>query len=259
MDAGRFPPESLADPCWPPVIERCCLRRVCAMLHRLWFQTVLALMATALAVVLPLEVFAQAPQPKPVVGLKGKIQEISNNLIGIADSTSKPILVELLPGTEIKVEGTATPDFLTPGLYVEFAADMTRQGVLQAPLEEITICDVTDQMPTTFKPDDPTKPLPKEKDAVAKYFVRGLIRTNKNGKLMISSPGGSVRGELSPTAKVKVAVQHLDWVQPKDDILIEAGVEGEDAAHVKAYRVKITMLNPLEGAKKKLPVKKKAK
>jgi hypothetical protein len=221
------------------------------MSHRVPFIVSLSLAVALMVSVASTSALAQDPaaQPKPVQGVKGKLKGITENIMGLESPTNTEILVQVNPGIKVTVEGTAEPDFIQPGLAVQFAADLNAQGRIQTPLEEITICTINDTNVPTFGLDDPTKVSNKGPGAVNKYMVRGTVRLNRNGELTVQAPGKSVRGPLSPTAKVKVAVTDLTWAQPGDEVVVD-GSEIEPGKIV-AWTVKVTMAKPIEGEKKK--------
>lgn len=213
---------------------------------------------------------AAAPRPE-MVRLKGKITTTAKDEIRIAGKTDADIAVFVGRGSRVSVEGTAVPEYLTPGVNVQFVADVNNAGVIPSPLSEITICTFTDTDQPTFSLDDPTKPSHKGKDALNKYLVRGTIKQNKNGTLTVTVPGKpnilpngrtaaaapakTIKATLAPDAKIKVLVSEISWAQVGD----EASVQGIEAfpGEVRARTLKITMAKPLEPKADESPTRKR--
>jgi hypothetical protein len=196
-------------------------------------------------------------QMDDVMQLKGKLQQaFPQQGIAMSDpmNNNQPVLIQITPSTKCSVDGTADPSFLGPGVPVQLTAEMTRLGVVQGEIAELMICDINQTNVPTFSPDDPTQATSKEKDAVGKYFARGTVMSNKNGQLQIKTPGALVKGKLSDSVKIKVAVSDYTWAKEGDAVVVDG--KKIEPGKIVATVVQITLAAPLEAPKKKLPVRK---
>jgi hypothetical protein len=91
--------------------------------------------------------------------------------------------------------------------------------------------------------------------------VRGTIRSNKSGNLLIQVPGVTVKGKLAADPKIQVALHNPAWAQPGDAVLVDgveiAPAQGDQPQRIAGYVVNIKLEKPLEGKKKIVPMRKK--
>jgi hypothetical protein len=205
---------------------------------------------------------AQTPMPKKIMGFKGKFaQAVPPDGIAVTDPTKNNALalVKITPGTKLNVEGTADPSFLGPGVSIEFSAEMTRLGVVQSPLDSLTVCELDQVAPATFQPAEAGQTLPKEKDAVVKMQVRGTILSNKNGNLLVRTPGAMVKAKLADDPKIKVLVHNYAWALPGDSVTLDglqiSAAQPDQPEQIQGTVVQIAMSKMLEGKKKPVPRK----
>ena len=205
----------------------------------------------ALALLIAVSLVSPAAAQKQIK-MKGKLKEVTNaTTITITNTMDMEVTVRCRPETAT-VEGTADPAYLTPGVPVQFVADINNGGYIQGDLKEITICTITKQDQETFSLNDPTKPSNKGKDAINTYLVRGTIKTNRKGALMVNIAGKQpnmppkvVRGQLADDAKIKVVVSDLKMAQPGDAVEFQG--QERDGVY-SARKLTITMAKPLEPA-----------
>lgn len=222
------------------------------MFNRRLASPVAFLLVLGLSILMVAEASAQKRER---VKLKGKVKTVSDKQVLLEEKPETEWLLHIGRSTRVTVEGTAVPEYLAPGVNVEFVADANKAGVVPEPLTDITVCTFNDSNPATFSLEDPTKPSRKGKDALNRYQVRGTIKTIRNGKVTISTPDKQVKITLKPDAKIKVLTTDVTWAQPGD----EASVQGAEifAGEVQAQVLKVTMAKPLEPKKEELGTRKK--
>jgi|GEM_PF-3962267 hypothetical protein len=225
----------------------------------------LVLLASALWTVLIVPARAQEPK---FVQIKGKIKEMQGERFQVIDDKTMVVSgVDVLPRSEVKIEGEAELGCLQPGLAVTFVANLNNLNAAPEPLKEITICEITEENKEIKVLDDPTKSAAKGKDAVNKYMVRGIIKTLKKNKFVVTVTSmregvkpESIKGELADDVKVKVLFTSLAYASEGDAVVLSgfSQVEGE----VKARKLDVKLANVVQsdkvgksaGPKKKVPM-----
>src|SRR5205085_2917762 len=79
---------------------------------------------------------------------------------------------------KVSLTGPADPSYLTAGMFVQFTANSTKQGVVKDDIKDLVICEVDNNVTPAFGPDDPIAAAAAKdnKDAVIKYFIRGQVK-----------------------------------------------------------------------------------
>lgn len=171
-------------------------------------------------------------------------------------------LVQVIPGrTEIKVSGTASPDYLHAGAFVRFTADIDDAGTLVGEIKTLEITTPFGKNPTGMFPmgaEFNAKPV--SKVVAGAYEFRGKVVSYQDGEIQVVA-GKKVWGKVASDAKITVNVQDISLAKP-DDKLNVVGYYYEKFKSSKAkpgqavaQKVKITMLAPLTAPPQKGPVK----
>jgi hypothetical protein len=202
-------------------------------------------------------------QPKPErVEADGTIEGAAGpGILKILTATNQTWFFKLSRETEIHVTGTAEEDYLRPGLFVEFTAELDRRGRSPNKVSELAIFTPTMQkFPGIFPaggfggPDTAAAPGPaakKDPNATAPYKVLGRITSLKNKGLKVSAGRGVVQVELGDSPKISVDVADLSVVQKGDKIKAE-GTSVRDG-FAQARTITIELSAPLAAPKKKVP------
>ncbi len=225
---------------------------------RLSVQTSLGGYVMLAAVLLsPAVVFAQAypavQQPKKQdFHASGEYEGASNGLIK-AVLDGKPWLLKGDKDVKLHMTGSATADYLHPGLFVKFKAEVDRRGKATAPITDLVIFTPDQKNPigaTTAGNgfDEQNKKAP---NATTAYDCAGRITgMNKTGTT-INCGNITVKAEIAPEATIKIDIQDLQQVQPSsgDKIAVKGWFQREGQGVVN--EVTIELANPLTGPKKK--------
>lgn len=200
-----------------------------------------------------------AAQPKPaLVEADGTIALVSPMGVRITTSTNQVWLFRVNPKTEVQVTGTAEADFLRPGLFIEFTAEVDRKGTATGEVTELTIFAPTMQkFPGLFpaggftpQPDPTAKPDPK---APTSYKVMGQITAIKKEQITVNAGRGTVRFDLAADPKIGVEIADpkvaLSLMHQGDKIKVR-GTSTQDGFG-EAQQMEVELAQPLSGAKKK--------
>ena len=102
------------------------------------------------------------PRPKPEVqpiSLDGTVYAVARGQIQMKTTDSKPYQVYVQQGAQIRLLGSATPDFLKPGMAVEFVGDLDKTGKTNKEVDQLTIYTVTERSSGLF-PETAATPKP---------------------------------------------------------------------------------------------------
>ena len=169
-------------------------------------------------------VHGQAPgkqQTRPVVGEKATFKGWQGQYM-MLDVKGQPALVQATPKVKTSYTGTAQADFLAPKMYVKFSCEATPAGEIKGEVKALTICVQSDLDSPFFGPDGDTPVNTKDKNAVMKAFVRGTIRTVDDGEVtIVVPPNVTVKGKVSPMAKIDVQTADVSLAQDGDAVIID--------------------------------------
>lgn len=145
-------------------------------------------------------------------GPSGTIEAMVPGYIQVKTATGQLWALQVMPNAKVTIIGTAKADFLQPGHFISFVADVDkRSGVVEAPVRELTLFTPTPQSVMgafpeggamgvapggTNKTTGRAAPLP-----VERYAIAGRIGGVKNGTYAIFAPNPFFKG----TVKIKIA------------------------------------------------------
>jgi hypothetical protein len=186
----------------------------------------------------------------------GTFEGAQGLLMQVKNATGHPYIIALQPNmSKVGVVGTAKPDFLKPGMLVSFTADVDKKGAVADPINELAIIAPSETNTPGMFPED------RENPDAGRFFIRGTVRTVKEGKLTVSAGGKQVSGELPDDANIKVESSDLNLAQQGDEISVEGRLvseyksEGNNIVPGKVFgeKVDIKLSEPLskESFKKK--------
>ncbi len=218
------------------------------------FGSLLLVLATARADLLYAQFGATQPKPSPVEA-SGTVEAVAPMMVKLTTSANQTWVFRLNPKAEIHVTGTAEADFLRPGLFVEFTADLDRKGNAANKVSELAIFTPTMQkFPGLFpvggafgeKPEPGAK---RDPNATTSYKVLGRITTIKKEDITVHTGRGMVKFELGDSPKITVDIADFSVVQQGDKIKLRGSSAQEGFG--EASEVNVEMSQPLSGAKKK--------
>ncbi len=167
------------------------------------------------------------PQPKPEkVEASGAIDAVQGNVVRLSTATGQTWFFQFTPKTKVTVTGTAVPEYLRPGLFVEFSADLDRKGTASAPVAELALFTPSPQrlpglFPVSGIPEAEDAGKRRDPDATTAYRVLGRITSVKDGKLMVNTGRGVVRFELAESPNITVEVADPSVASKGDSITIK--------------------------------------
>ncbi len=186
--------------------------------------------------------------------------EVANGGIVKAVLDGKVWYLKFDKGAAVNVTGKATTDFLAPGMYVNFKADLDHRGKAAAPVTELEIFT-----PDNLHPVGATTAggafaeTPKKGAASATptaYTVAGRVSSMHKGSMTVACGNMTVRADVSPDAAIKIDVSDPAWVAAGDKIEVTGYFMREGYGMVSKMAVDIA--NPLTGPRKKGAAKKPA-
>jgi hypothetical protein len=178
-------------------------------------------------------------KPTKVVGTFEGMQGL---YMQVKDATGHPYIVALQPNvSKVGIVGTARPDFLKPGMLVSFTADLDKdkKGMTAEPISELSIITPSETNTPGLFPED------RENKDATRFFVRGTVRSVKDGKLTVSAGGKQVAGELPDDANIKLESSDLKLAQQGDEVSVDGRLvsdyksEGNNVVPGKVFGEKI--------------------
>jgi hypothetical protein len=151
-------------------------------------------------------------------------------------------MVWIDPKANIHVNGTAKADFVRPGLFVKFTAEVDKRGKAQDKVEELTIFTPSQQDIPGFWPEGTGPAAPEEGDGVGdfrpvippqmstgryltpgKYAVAGRITADRKGKFTLTTARRIFQFELAEEPKIEVDFADYSVAQQGDQISVKKG------------------------------------
>lgn len=202
--------------------------------------------ATSLMGALPGEAIAQGNRGGTVIevtkfnAIKGRFVAAKPGMIQWTDSQDTPCYVKILPGTYVQVLGEAEPNFLRPGLLVQFTGTIQGRGTVAEPIEEITIFTPRDGYSIGVVDEDGDS---KRDDGPKK--IAGQLKSIKNGKITVVAGKQTIKAELVEEPTVQIDISDYSLAAPGDEITI-SGL-GLDRTKIEATGIEIQLTEKLRG------------
>jgi hypothetical protein len=189
---------------------------------------------------------------------KGEYEAASNGIMK-AVLDGKPWYLKFDKGATVKVMGTATADFLSPGIFVRFKAELDRRGKASAPITELDIFTPDAKNPVGAVTEGGAfAEAPKKGPAATPtaYTVAGRISSMHKGNMTVACGNMTVKADVAPEATIKIDVADPSWAAAGDKIEVKGYFMREGFGMVTDMAVDIA--NPLTGPRKKTLAKKPA-
>jgi hypothetical protein len=227
---------------------------------------------------------AVAAQPAQI---QGTIEGIARGGLMVLDSNNQPYRVAVPRNAKVQVIGTATADFLQPGLIVEFKAEVDDAGALKEKVAEMTIVSLSAEKHAGLFPADSEGKAGEDKGGLGapaergskpakkkptKHSGKGATRaipagsyrivgrlTVESGKLAVQTPDGKAPLELTEEPKISVDCADCTVANQGDKITVKGiamPARPGMMRMVQASEVKIELAEPLAGVQKKGPAAK---
>lgn len=207
---------------------------------------------------------AQGHREKIPLNASGTLQAVAPGKMIIKAAGDEMWMVTINKATEIHVVGTAVPEFLRPGMFVKFKANLDQKGRAQEPIGKLTIATPSEtEIPGAF-PDQGAAGFGAgggaanagggEGPPVSAYQVFGQIRgIDKKGKMSVfCGPAGAVTVELAENPEIEVDVADLRLASQGDKVMASGTMSGERMGTAKLIDVELSKpLGPPEDDNKK--------
>jgi len=196
--------------------------------------------------------------------MSGKLKDMGQGVLQVEGSDGETWLVkiEVRNKSELSYAGTAEPDWIRPGMWIQFQANVTgnRRYEVEGPVDQLTVFTPTKDTQLGIIPDsqlgaglfDEKKPAEQvDKNAPVPCTVRGRIAGIKKNKISVAAGKAALTIEVPDDVRVTVEVADLSVAQPGDSVEIEGWKYPMVPGRAIANRVTITGDKPLTGAKPK--------
>jgi len=215
--------------------------------------------------------YGQAPQPTPlqrllqlpIVDLKGTVEEVKADMIGLKCEGQSFILAIAPNHTRVQCNGTAERAYLRPGVLVRFAGDFDKKMQSKGPIEELYVVTPSESAQPGIHTDEPAEgeqPRAKQRGGDESCVVVGTIKLIKDDQLQVVADGKNIKIQLAKDAEIKVEVDDYSLAMAGDEITVRGRTvqpaQDKQPGHVYGEDVTITLAQPLE-ASTKAPAKKK--
>jgi hypothetical protein len=199
----------------------------------------------------------------------GKLEAIGRNQVKIIDEAGKEWFIAFNQQTAVKTTGEATPEFLKPGLCVEFNAEVDAKGGVPGKVEALSIVTPSKDRPSGVFAEgadeaakSATKPAAKtaagakaKKGATAGPAVMskvvGHVKSAKSGKIMVQAGRTTVQFELGENAKISIDMADGAFASKGDKVEVKGMQMPNMPNQGQAQSVTITLAEPLGLSKKK--------
>ena len=199
------------------------------------------------------------------VRASGKVKDFQRDIVHVVAGNGDQYFVKLPERSQnITFSASAKPDWLRPGMYVQFIGRFDEKGHSQQPITRLSVFTPgPDDKPGVFPEADfgDIKALfsrdeEEQKKAEPKgtsLKVVGRLAGLRKGKIGVSVPGASIEATLADNAQITVETSDLRLMREGDSISIEGWhLPGEEKS-VYASNVKVTSAEPLSFQTKKRP------
>jgi hypothetical protein len=202
--------------------------------------------------------------------VNGTIDSVDSDGIHVSARRGRKWLVRAQSGARLVIIGTATADYLKPGLVLQFKAELDDDGKTTDKISEVTIVTPNADNPlgcfggkagdgkrpanagkaTTRKADDDDLALLLESNGLK---IVGKITSVDGKQVALRAGKRRVKMELADSAVIKVLVSDPGLLLPGSEIRASGtGTRGR-VGRCQADNIEVTLAKPLTGKKKPSP------
>ena len=212
----------------------------------------------------------RGPRPR---GRRGTIQQIVPGGFVMSTRNSPAINVMVTPTTQVRLTGSATSDFIKPGLAVEFTAEVDKKHTVTEKVTSLTVVTLTAQRLAGLFPGGMDAVSPAGSNNVnpvagqkaerhkaaapiqlpATVVVRGQVKSFKAGRLVVNTGKGIVKADLADDARIAVDIADISQARKGDTVTVRG--RADQRGTVEADSVTVKAAAPLGGGGKKKPPK----
>jgi hypothetical protein len=211
-------------------------------------------MLASVAVLVAIVSTATAQVPRPGGNQQqGPPVQVLGNVVSIRPGQilfmvgNLPHIAQLDQRVQVTTSGTGDITFLKPRMFISFTAPLDNKGNTTEDVGEVTVFTPSDVLRTGV-----------QDEGDGKYYVAGLLTSlSKAGKFTLSTGSATIRGTISPEARVIINVTDpvsLTWAAEGDLVNIDGRMvrEGNEQIPtlITATRVDLKMVELRSTAKK---------
>jgi len=142
-------------------------------------------------------------------------QVVPQGIIATDAKAKKQYAIGFDQKSKVGLSGDAGVDFISNGMFVQFDVDLDAEGMPTSDAKKLLIVEQTNiNVPGVFSskgPDGkPGEPGP--------YFVRGTVRTNKDGMLTVVAGNKPMTVKVADDTKVPIKISDWTMAKPGDTI-----------------------------------------
>jgi hypothetical protein len=153
------------------------------------------------------------------IKVDGTVEQVVPQGILVTGKDKKQYAVGFTPTSKVGLIGTAGIDYVKPGTFVQFEVNLDGKGV---PTEEVKKVQITQQSNTVTPAISPSKGPDYKEGEPDLFFVRGTVRTNKNGELTVVADKKSITVKVAEGVTIPVTI--ADWsMAKKGDVITGDG------------------------------------
>ena len=256
------------------VVPECyvAFREVFTMLNR---HLIVVLMTAGLLV--PLCASAQQRRRKPPqmptesFAATGTIEAIGQGVFRVLTTSDQQWMIWVDQKTKIHVTGTAEADFVRPGMFIKFKADVDKNGNALAKGGNLTLFTPSLENPVGIWPEgagsddaeenNPGADVEPDADATKSlgvFTIAGQITDERRGKMTVNAMRGVVTIELAEKPKIDIALADGSLARPGDKVTIKGKRPVGRMGVAQATELNIVLAQPLAMPGKKKPPRKPA-
>ncbi|MBN2474696.1 MAG: hypothetical protein JXB62_08810 [Pirellulales bacterium] len=214
----------------------------------------------------------QRQLPTEPFAADGSVEAVGRGAIRMLTTSNQVWMVWIDPKAVIHVSGTAEPDFVRPGMFIRFTAEIDKRGDAQNKIDKLTLFTPSKENPVGIWPEGAAPAAGGEgaanepgsgfgEDVVgprspttAVYSVAGQITGNRRGKLSVNALRAVVNIELAEKAAVAVDLADYTVAKNGDKISVSKGkmVVGRPGV-AQASELNIELAQPLALPGRKKP------
>ena len=178
----------------------------------------------------------------------GKVHAVAPGTIQVLSQANQPYIVQVAPKiSKTTVTGTAKADFLRPGVFIRFTAELDKRGNAKGDLSDLAVFTPNEILQPGVLNDNPSS-------ETGPFVVSGQITANRKGKVTIRAGKTMVKAKISDDAAIKLEVEDYSIAKQGDDIsvkgrLLQMGSAGPPVQPtlIVGEEIKITLAEPASG------------
>ncbi len=224
-----------------------------------------------LLLALPTLAFGQAGRERMNVRTKGELQAVAAGALKVVDPDGAQWIVKVDPKSRYNVfQGSATVNFLRPGMFVSFRGSFDRKGKPQAEINQLKVFTPQEDSRLGVKPvssgfgagglftaeeEEEAKKKPAAQPEVLPLDVSGRIRSIKGNKMIVLAGATPLTVNLAEKVQIGFAIADFRLVKSGDSVEVSGWAYPNQPNLVMASRVTITAAEPLGVEKEEKPAK----